>query len=190
MEIGLLITTVGIGGTSMKRTGLAAITLLFLLAGTFAFAQHEGAKNNSCGYCGMDRDKYAHSAVLIEYEDGSIVGTCSLHCAAIDLALNIDKTPGKLLVGDYLSKKPIDAAAACWTIGGDVPGVMTKRAKWAFESKEECEKYAREHQAKVADLDESMKAAYEDMYADTKMIREKRKARKSQQAQPGQQQPK
>lgn len=160
----------------MKQTVFIVAAVCLILTGS-AMAQHGGAQGSeSCIYCGMDLQKFAHSAVVIEYEDGTVSGTCSLHCAAIDLALKIDKTPKRILVGDYPSKKQIDAVSACWTIGGDQPGVMTKRAKWAFENRAECEKYASEHGAKVTDFDESVKAAYEDMYADTKMIREKRKA--------------
>ena len=55
---------------------------------------------------------------------------------------------------------------------------MTKRAKWAFENKTDCEKFAAEHGAQIMGFEEALKAAYEDMYADTKMIRDKRKAKK------------
>ncbi|MHC1728683.1 MAG: nitrous oxide reductase accessory protein NosL [Syntrophobacteraceae bacterium] len=176
----------------MKKTWLTVFTLIFLLTATLAPAQQKAAgEPQSCSYCGMDLQKFAHTAMLIEYEDGSKAAVCSLHCAAIDLALNIDKSPAKMLVGDYLSKRPVDAAAACWTIGGDLPGVMTKRAKWAFENTEACKKFAAEHGATVSDLDAAMKASYEDMYADTKMIRDKRKAKKAQHEQEmKQQQPK
>jgi copper chaperone NosL len=175
----------------MKRIALIAAVLGLIFTAPLAEAQQQAAQDDHvCGFCGMDRQKFAHSAMTIEYEDGTKFAACSLHCAAIDLALNIDKTPKQILVGDYLSKKPVDTGTACWTIGGDQPGVMTKRAKWAFADKTECDKFATEHGAKVADFDESIKAAYEDMYADTKMIREKRKARKSQQEQQGENKPK
>ena len=49
--------------------------------------------HKSCQYCGMDREKFSHSRMLIEYDDGSIVATCSLHCVAVDMANNIGKTP-------------------------------------------------------------------------------------------------
>jgi copper chaperone NosL len=114
----------------------------------------------------------------VTYDDGVAVGTCSLHCAAVDLALNIDKTPTAVQVGDYRSKNLIDAENAFWVIGGDQMGVMTKRAKWAFEKKEDAEKYIAEHGGTLATFEEAIKASYEDIYADTKMIREKRKMKK------------
>ncbi len=57
-------------------------------------------------------------------------------------------------------------------------GVMTKRAKWAFENKADAEKFIKENGGTPATFDDAMEAAYEDMYADTKMIREKRKMMK------------
>jgi len=99
---------------------------------TLAFAQEDVAKHPSCKYCGMDREKFAFSRLLIEYEDGSSVGTCSIHCTAIDLATNIDKTPKTIWVGDFKTKNLINAETAFWVIGGTKMGVMTKNAKWAF----------------------------------------------------------
>jgi len=55
---------------------------------------------------------------------------------------------------------------------------MSKRAKWAFEKKDQAEKFVKENGGQLATFDEAMKAAYEDMYSDTKMIREKRKMKK------------
>lgn len=134
--------------------------------------------HSSCKYCGMDRERFAHSRVLIEYDDGANMGTCSIHCAAIDLSLNIDKTPKAIRVGDYIGKRLIDAETAYWVIGGSRPGVMTKRAKWAFEKKEEAQKFIQENDGTLSTFDAAMKAAYEDMYEDTKMIRERRKMRR------------
>ena len=144
----------------------------------FCLAQDDVAKKASCKYCGMDRNIFAHSRMLVTYEDGSSTGTCSLHCTAVDLALNIDKTPKTIEVGDFKTKKLIDAEKASWVIGGSKPGVMTKRAKWAFESKADAEAFIKENGGKPATFDEAIKASYEDMYADTKMIRDKRKMMK------------
>jgi copper chaperone NosL len=159
---------------------LAALILSFPAG--FCLAQDDVAKQASCKYCGMDRKTFAHSRMLVTYEDGSSMGTCSLHCTAVELALNIDKTPKSIEVGDYKTKKLIDAEKAFWVIGGSKPGVMTKRAKWAFESKADADAFIRENGGKPASFDEAIKASYEDMYADTKMIRDKRKMMKKMKA--------
>jgi copper chaperone NosL len=163
--------------------------LIFLLAGVIlsipagvCLAQDDVAKQASCKYCGMERKTFAHSRMFVTYEDGSTMGTCSLHCTAIELALNIDKTPRTIEVGDFKTKKLIDAEKAFWVIGGNKPGVMTKRAKWAFESKANAEVFIKENGGTLASFDEAIKASYEDMYADTKMIREKRKMMKKMKA--------
>ncbi|MGZ3591680.1 MAG: nitrous oxide reductase accessory protein NosL [Thermodesulfobacteriota bacterium] len=168
----------------MKKEVSLILALIFvLLIGTFIFAQAQEdiQKHPSCKYCGMDRKQFVHTRILIEYDDASTVGTCSIHCAAIDLALNIDKTPKAVRVGDYNSKALINAENAFWVIGGNKMGVMTKKAKWAFDKKEDAEKFIKENGGENATFDFAMKTVYEDMYADTKMIRERRKMKKMEQ---------
>jgi nitrous oxide reductase accessory protein NosL len=158
-----------------------SLTLAILFVGTYALAQQDIDKHASCKYCGMDRKMFAHSRMLLVYEDGSELGSCSLHCVAVDLALNIDKTPTTIQVADFNTKNLIDAEKAVWVIGGDKPGVMTKRAKWAFAKKEDAEAFIQANKGTLADFEAAIKASYEDMYTDTKMIREKRKAKRMKQ---------
>jgi copper chaperone NosL len=167
----------------MKRGILSVLLIACVLSiGGVAFGsadiQADIQKDPSCKYCGMERAQFAHSRMVVEYEDGTSLGTCSIHCLAIDLIVNMDKTPRALKVGDYTSKKLIDAEKAFWVIGGNKPGVMTKRAKWAFENKADAEKFIAENGGMLSTFDEAMKATFEDMYADTQMIREKRKMMK------------
>ncbi len=163
-----------------KRVLLLAAALFFA-AVSISFAQKapDIQGHPSCKYCGMDREQFAYSRFLIEYDDGGSFGACSIHCAAVDLATNIDKSPNSLQVGDYGTKKLIDAESATWVIGGNKPGVMTKRAKWAFENKADADNYVKEYGGEVATFERAMEATYEDMYADTKMIREKRKMKRA-----------
>jgi copper chaperone NosL len=153
---------------------------VLLLIGGMLFAQEDIQKHQSCGYCGMNRGEYAHSRMLITYDDGTEVGTCSIHCSATDLGINLDKTPTSIQVGDYKTKKLIDAEKAVWVIGGEKPGVMSKRAKWAFEQEADAGDFIKTNGGILATFDEAIKAAYEDTYADTKMIRDRRKMKKMQ----------
>jgi copper chaperone NosL len=158
---------------SMKRSAIAVVLLLLVFGiSSVAVAEMHGHGKDGCPFCGMEKEKFGHTWMTIEY------GFCSIHCAAIELATKIDKTPVKIEVGDYTSKKQIDAEKASWVIGGNKPGVMTKRAKWAFGKKADAEAFMKENSGKLATFDEAMKAAYEDMYSDTKMIRDKRKSMK------------
>jgi len=70
---------------------LAAAVVFGVLAIT-VFAQEDIKQSPSCKYCGMDRQKFDFSRMLIGYDDGTSTGVCSLHCAAVELATNIDKT--------------------------------------------------------------------------------------------------
>jgi len=163
----------------MKRTILSVILTTFLLSMTgIVFAHEDVQKVPACLHCGMDRAKFAHSRMYVAYDDGTNVGTCSIHCLAIDFATNIDKTPDSIEVGDFNSKNLIDAEKAFWVIGGTKPGVMSKQAKWAFEKQEDAQKFITENGGALATFDEAMQTAFQDMYADVKMIREKRKMMK------------
>jgi len=163
----------------MKKGILSVLFIACVLSiGGVAFGDADIQKDPSCKYCGMDRTQYAYSRMVVVYEDGTSLGTCSIHCLAIELVVNMDKTPRSMQVGDYNSKKLIDAEKAFWVIGGNKPGVMTKKAKWAFENKADAETYIAINGGNLSTFDEAMKATFEDMYADTKMIREKRKMMK------------
>ena len=154
--------------------------ILALIVVSWAYAQ-DIDKHAGCKYCGMDRKMFAHSRMLVVYDDGSELGACSLHCVAVDMAVHIDKFPKTIQVGDFNTKQLIDAEKAVWVLGGDKPGVMTKRAKWAFADKAAAESYIKANGGQLADFEAVIKAAYEDMYADTKMIRDRRKAKRMQQ---------
>jgi len=166
----------------MKLKIVSAVLLLSLLALVVpAFAQkvEDTHMYRSCKYCGMDREKFNTSRMLITYDDGTAVGVCSIHCAALEIATMLDKMPQSIMVADMISRRLINAEAAFWVIDSSKPGVMSTRGKWAFTKKDTAETYAGETKGKLATFDEAIKAAFEDMYADTKMIREKRKDKKA-----------
>jgi nitrous oxide reductase accessory protein NosL len=160
----------------MKRFVLLLLAVL-LAVPAVAAEQPDVTEFPSCKYCGMDRAKFAHSRMLVEYDDGSRVPTCSLHCTAVDLANNLNHAPVSLQVGNMISHELLDAQTAMWVVGGSRPGVMSGRAKWAFADREQAEKFVAEAGGTVDTFENAIKAAYEDMYRDTLMIREKRKAK-------------
>lgn len=163
----------------MKKILSACLfVLLVLCPPIFAASEMDIEKHSSCEYCGMNRSMFAHSRMLIEYTDGRSAATCSLHCAAVELALQIDKTPLAILVGDFNTKQLIDAEKSSWVIGGKKPGVMTANAKWAFAERAAAEQFVKEQGGVISDFETAIKSAYEDMYRDTQMIRKKRQAKK------------
>jgi nitrous oxide reductase accessory protein NosL len=144
--------------------------LLIQLWGSAALAE-----DAVCRYCGMKRSHYPHSWVIVTHTDGSKELVCSVHCAAIDMALHTDKQVSQITVADYKTHRQIPAETAFWVIGGDRAGVMTARAKWAFKDKADAERFIKDHGGKLADFGAVMKAAFEDMYQDTLMIRKKQR---------------
>ncbi len=159
--------------------GVALLIGILVPVGTVV-AYDDVKVHQSCKYCGMDREKFAFSRVLIEYEDGSATGLCSIRCAAVELANTLDKTTKSIRVGDYGTKELIDAEKASWVIGGAKQGVMTRQAKWAFAQKGDAERFIKENGGRLAGFDEVIKVTYDDMYQDTMMIREKRKMKRMQ----------
>ena len=107
----------------------------------------------------MDRQRVSHSRMVIEYEDGSATGTCSLRCTAVDLAVQIGKTIKTIKVGDYNTKNLIEAQKAYWIIDGTKMGVMTKRSKWAFESKEAADQFKAANGGEMVTHDQALKGS-------------------------------
>jgi copper chaperone NosL len=169
---------------TMKRISVLALATIALVGLVFAATpacadgRDDVNQHKQCKHCGMDRGHFDFSRMLIEYDDGTVAAVCSLHCAATELANNIDKTPKSIKVGDFGGKQLIEAEKAVWVIGGNKPGVMSKRGKWAFEKKEDAETFVKSNQGALASFDEALKAAYADMAEDTMMIREKRQMKR------------
>jgi copper chaperone NosL len=131
--------------TRRKTYILNLVALVRILFGGIAFADMKGdiAIHKQCRHCGMDRGSFDFSRMLIEYDDGAVSTVCSLHCAAIDLANNIDKTPKAIKVADFNGRQLIDEEKALGIIGGKKPGVMSKRGKWAFEKNDDAENFVK-----------------------------------------------
>ena len=164
-------------GNIMKKM-LSVLMFCLSLFAVVSFATDKVESPDACKYCGMDRTKFAHSRMLVEYDDHTSTGTCSIHCMAVELANNIDKTPKEIKVADFNTKKLIDAETAVWVIGGDKQGVMTSRAKWAFANRADAEGFIKASKGTLGTFEDAIKASYEDMYKDTRMIRDKRKQMK------------
>ncbi len=150
-----------------------------LVVGGIAAAQADTARHPACPLCGMDREQFGFSRMLIRFDDGSEVGTCSIRCAAVELVNRLDQAPVSFAVADYRTRRLIDAAKAFWVLGGDRPGVMSARAKWAFASLEDARSFVAAHGGAIVGFEEALQAAFADLYHDTKMIRDRRKAKKS-----------
>lgn len=118
--------------------------------------------HQSCPHCGMDRDKFAHSRMLITYSDGSSAGMCSIHCAVTELKASKGKQVKMVEVADLNSKKLVVAEKASWVIGGSRKGVMTRTPKWAFAKKEDAAAFIKKEGGKPATYNEALSLAEKD----------------------------
>lgn len=140
--------------------------------------ENELAKYPKCPYCGMDRKKWHHSRHLIQYDDNLVDGTCSIHCLAISLTLNLDRGPKAIYAADFGSQdkiKPlVDAEKASYLIGGKTKGTMTMKSKMAFSDKVVAKRTQETIGGAIGLFDDALRAAYVSMADDTAMIRKKR----------------
>ncbi len=141
-------------------------------------AKNDIEKYPKCPYCGMDRKQYSHSRMLVHFADDVADGTCSLHCAAISLSINIDRTPKAIYVGDNTMagdvKPLVEVGKATFLVGSNIRGVMSKRSKVAYGSVEAARAAQVVSSGELANFDQALSAAYADMAADVAMIRKLR----------------
>jgi copper chaperone NosL len=139
-------------------------------------------KYAKCPYCGMDRKQYHHSRMLIQYSDDLPDGTCSLHCAAISLSLNVDREPKALWVGDNAvpgDVKPlVEVDKATFLVGSKLPGVMTANSKVAYGTEEAARAAQATNGGELVKFDQALLIAYTDMSKDVSRIRKMRAERK------------
>ena len=145
-------------------------------------AENDIEKFPKCPYCGMDRKQFHHSRMLVQYSDDLPDGTCSLHCAAISLAVNVDREPKAIYVGDNAAagdQKPlVEVGKATFLVGSSLKGVMTKRSKVAFGTADAAKAAQAANGGELAGFDQALAAAYADMAADVSMIRKNREERR------------
>jgi nitrous oxide reductase accessory protein NosL len=138
----------------------------------------EMAKHPKCPYCGMDRTEWHHSRHLVQYDDDLADGTCSIHCLAISLSLNLDRGPKAIYAADFGSAEaikplvPVDSAT--YVIGSRLKGTMTATSKMAFADKAAAEAALAEHGGQLGGFEEALTQAHLSMARDTLMIRKNR----------------
>ncbi|MHB8835434.1 MAG: nitrous oxide reductase accessory protein NosL [Candidatus Methylomirabilia bacterium] len=112
----------------------------------------------ACDACGMDRTANAQSRMVIGFADGTSVGVCSVHCAAVELDMNKNKAVKSLLVADYATLELQDAKSAVWVVGGDIKSAMTQTPKWAFAKEEAAQAFIAAHGGELAPFDQVLKS--------------------------------
>jgi len=144
--------------------------------------EDELKKYPKCPYCGMNRTMWNHSRHLVHYDDDLVDPTCSLHCVAISLSLNLDRGIKAIYAADFGSagkiKQLVNVDQATYLAGSDLPGTMTKQSKMAFSSPKAAKAAGKSHGGELVNFDEALSRAYLSMAKDTAMIRKKRAAKR------------
>jgi nitrous oxide reductase accessory protein NosL len=149
----------------MSRTHIFVFALFLVFAGLFAStvqAEDDIHNHRQCAECGMDRKAYGFSRMLLVYAGGNEVGVCSLHCAVETMDRRKDQPVQTLLVADRNTHELIPAEEAVWVLGGKKRGVMTRRAKWAFQEKSAAESFIKEYGGEIVTWHEALAAARAD----------------------------
>ncbi len=145
--------------------------------------ENELQKYPACPYCGMNRTKFNHTRHLVHYEDDLVDATCSLHCAAVGLSLNIDRGPKAIYAADYGSSEAIkpllNVDEATYLVGSGQKGTMSHRSKLAYSDHRLAKAARKDHGGKVGNFNAALTAAYLDMAKDTVMIRKRRAERRA-----------
>ncbi len=141
--------------------------------------KNEFEKYPRCPYCGMDRKMWSHTRHLVQYDDGTAEGTCSIRCLAVALAINLDRGPAKIWVGDAGAdgkvKPLVEAEKAVYAIEEGKMGTMTRRRKYAYADPAK----AKATGGKTVGFDEALQLAYVDLGRDSAMSRARRAEKKA-----------
>ncbi len=120
--------------------------------------------NEKCPVCGMFVYKFPRWAAQIFYKEGSKEKHLSFDGVKDMMRFylnpskwgdykNIKQNITKMKVTDYYTQKAIDAKKAYYVVGSDVLGPMGKELI-PFSSKEEAEKFVKDHKGKIVSFNE------------------------------------
>ena len=144
--------------------------------------EREFEKYPKCPYCGMDRKQHHRTRMLVQYSDDLADGTCSIHCLALSLGVNVDREPKMIWGPDFASAAepgpllPVEKLS--YLIGADIKHVMTKKSKHSFASADVAKAHQAKHGGTLGDFDEAMRQSYLGMAEDVAQIRRNREERR------------
>lgn len=139
-------------------------------------------KTPKCPYCGMDRKEHNKTRMLVQYSDDLVDGTCSIHCLALSLSLNIDREPKNIWGPDFASPQEprplVLVDNLTYLIGADLKHAMTKKSKHSFASADTAKEFQAKNGGQLAKFDEALRESYLGMSDDVAQIRKNRAERR------------
>jgi copper chaperone NosL len=144
--------------------------------------ENELDKYQKCPYCGMDRKEHHRTRMLVQYSDDLADGTCSIHCLALSLGVNVDREPKMIWGPDFgatAEPRPLlPVEKLTYLIGADMKHVMTKKSKHSFASADVAKEFQAKHGGTLGDFNEALKQSYLGMAEDVAQIRKNREERR------------
>ncbi len=144
--------------------------------------ENELEKYPKCPYCGMDRKEHHRTRMLVQYSDDLTDGTCSIHCLALSLGVNIDREPKNIWGPDYGATAeprpllPVDNLT--YLIGAELKHAMTKKSKHSFASADIAKEFQGKHGGTPGNFNDALRESYLGMADDVAMIRKNREERR------------
>ncbi len=115
-----------------------------------------GRYKDSCAICGMHLPTFYKTSHLADTKDGPRQ-YCSLHCVVADASMFEN-----LQVVDINSLKYILVTKAFYVVGSKKPATMSRVSKYAFKTKQDADKFAKEFGGVVMDFDGAYSEAKKD----------------------------
>ena len=135
-----------------------------------------------CPYCGMDRKEHHRTRMLVQYSDDLADGTCSIHCLALSLGVNVDREPKMIWGPDFAAaaepRPLVPVEKLNYLIGADIKHVMTKKSKHSFASLDVAKEFQTKYGGTLGDFNEALKQSYLGMAEDVAQIRRNREERR------------
>jgi len=120
--------------------------------------------------------------MLVHYSDDLADGTCSIHCLALSLGVNVDREPKMIWGPDFASASEpsplLPVEKLTYLIGADIKHVMTKKSKHSFAVADAAKAHQTKHGGELGDFNEAMKQSYLGMAEDVAQIRRNREERR------------
>lgn len=135
-----------------------------------AILLQKGDAKAFCPECGMNLPMFYKTNYAATVE-GKVKQYCSLHCVVADIAKGSKLEDIKVV--DNTSLKFIDASKAYFVVGSSKKGTMTMVSKYAFVSKVDAERFAKENGGEVLNFATTLKRAKANEAKESAMVAKK-----------------
>ena len=136
-----------------------------------ATIMQDGKAKMFCPLCGMTLPMFYKTNHAATHK-GHTKQYCSLHCLVEDKIKN-GFTAKEIKVVDTKSLKFIDASKATYVVGSSKKGTMTMKSKYAFLSKEDAAKFAKNNGGSLMNFQGAYEFASKGLDKEMKMISKK-----------------